>query len=358
MLDVRELTTADNEAWDQLVVASPQGNVFQRTAWLAMVQATEPDLRLFRLGCFADQRLVGGQSMFTHRQFGLERSATFDFFYCGPMLTTDCRGSGAHLNARGYATADALANALAARVPCVAMEAHPSLADARPFIYAGWEVSPLYTHIWPLSEPEAVWAAMNREKRRIINQALKRFHFGSAADDATVAHFLALYQQTVLKFCWRPSASWQALFQERFRWMNARDGCRLYTARTADGELVAAVAVLLSREDGTAYLWRQGSAVGYVPAGVVPALYWHVACELAREFAFVNFGGSPQESLSHFKDYLGAQPRLHFRLAKTHSRAQRLLHDAALRGKDVVYNAVMAGRCRAQEFFRKEAPCN
>jgi len=72
MLTVRELTSADDAAWDQLVVASPQGNVFQRSAWLDMMRATEPGQRLFRLGCFDGARLVGGQAMFCHREFGLE----------------------------------------------------------------------------------------------------------------------------------------------------------------------------------------------------------------------------------------------------------------------------------------------
>ena len=348
MLTVRTLTSADDAAWDQLVVASPQGNVFQRSTWLAMMQATEPEPRLFRLGCFDGERLVGGQAMFCHREFGLELSTTFDFFYCGPMVAPDSHGRQAHVSATGYAIVSALAEALSARLPYVDMEAHPTFEDARPFIYAGWEVLPLYTHIWPMAQPEAVWLAMNREKRRIIKQALSRFRFGADCDAETLTHFLELYRQTVLKFSWRPSFDWQRLFQERFRWMNERDGCRLYTARTAAGELAAAVVVLLSREDDTAYLWRQGSAPERVTEGVVPALYWYAAQELAREFAFVNFGGSPQASLSRFKDYLGAQPRLHFRLVKNNSRARLWFYALLRHSKDVAYNTVMATRDHAR----------
>lgn len=42
-----------------------------------------------------------------------------------------------------------------------------------------------------------------------------------------------------------------------------------------------------------------------------------VAEALANEgdhWRFLNFGGSPQASLSLFKEYLGASPTLHFRL--------------------------------------------
>jgi len=356
-LTVRELTATDDAAWDQWVVASPQGNVFQRSDWLRMVEATEPGLRLFRLGCYDEQgRMMGGQAMFSYRHLGLELSATFDFFYCGPLLAPDRRWNQAHLSATGYATVSALAEGLSARLGHVEMETHPTLGDVRPFIYGGWEVFPVYTHIWSMAEPEAVWAAMSREKRRIIKHALGKFHFGCAADENTIARFLELYRQTVLKFSWWPSADWQTMFRERFRWMNARDGCRLYTARSEDGELVAAVAVLLSREDGTAYLWRQGSSQEGVVEGVVPALYWYAGKELAGEFPLVNFGGSPQVSLSHFKDYLGAQPRLHFRVAKTTSHVRLALYTAALRGKDAAYNTLMRLKDKGQSLLRRRSP--
>jgi hypothetical protein len=69
---------------------------------------------------------------------------------------------------------------------------------------------------------------------------------------------------------------------------------------------------------------------------------------LAREFAFVNFGGSPQASLSRFKDYLGAQPRLHFRLVKNNRRARLWVYAMLRRSKDMAYNTVMALRDHAR----------
>ncbi len=103
---------------------------------------------------------------------------------------------------------------------------------------------------------------------------------------------------------------------ERFRWMRERDGCRLYTAHTASGELVAGLVTLLSRADQTAYFCRQGSLAEHVAAGILPALYWHTATDLADEFPLTNFGGSLQASLSRFKDHLGARAVLHFQLMR------------------------------------------
>jgi len=123
--------------------------------------------------------------------------------------------------------------------------------------------------------------------------------------------------------------------------MRQRDGCRLYTARTAAGDLAAGVVVLLSREDATAYLWRQGSSPDLVQAGGIPALYWHAASDLAAEFPNVNFGGSPQASLSQFKDYLGAEAVPHFALSRCKRRYRIAALERAQWVKDTVYNLAM-----------------
>ncbi|MFZ5918251.1 MAG: GNAT family N-acetyltransferase [Chloroflexota bacterium] len=341
MVEVRELETNEYPAWNDLVADSPQGNVFLRADWLHMLGETDPDLGLLILGCFDKNRLVGGQAVTCQRRWGMTLSASFEFFYNGPLLSPDMPDQRASRVAKQRQILSALAEGMSARLAYIDVDTHPSFQDARPFLRSGWQVEPIYTHIWRMDDIERAWLDMNREKRREIKRAGEQFVFGVEESDPAMDAFLPLYHGTMGKFSWRPSARWEAIFRRRFHWMQERDGCRLYTARTEGGQLVGGVVVLLSRQDNTAYLWRQGSARGFVEAGGIPALYWHAATDLAGEFPNVNFGGSPQLSLDRFKDYLGAEAVMHFRLVKCNSRYRLAVFERALKSKDIVYNLVM-----------------
>jgi hypothetical protein len=159
---------------------------------------------------------------------------------------------------------------------------------------------------------------MNREKRREIRRAIDGFRLGpEATSDSNLDTFMTLYRAAMQKFSWYPTPHWEAVVRQRIRWMEEQQACRLYTARTGNGDTLAALLVLISPEDETAYYWRMGYDAPGRDASVVPALYWQAARELRQELPalrWVNFGGSPQASLSQFKDYLGATPTEHFRL--------------------------------------------
>ena len=339
---VRLLGTQDYPLWNQLVATAPEGNVFLRSEWLQMLCETDPRLRFLIIGCFDDrERLLAGQALTYWRKWGLNIAAHFEFFYDGPLLARLPDKGTAHQAAHATALFSALQEAVTEQVEVIEVETHPALHDIRPFLYGGWQAKPLYTHLWRMERVESVWADMNREKRREIGHAQRIFTFGADESEQAVSSFLELYAETMQKFSWRPSVEWEDIFRQRFRWMRERDGCRLYLARTAQGKTAAGVVVLLSREDGTAYLWRQGSAEVQRESGVVPALYWAVASDVANEFATINFGGSPQPSLGAFKDYLGATPTLHFQLNYCSRPLQLHLLEQAWRLKDHVYNLGM-----------------
>jgi hypothetical protein len=342
MLAVRELGREDYAVRNQLVADSPQGNVFLHADWLQMLGDTDPDLRSLILGCFDDEgRLVGGQAVTYHQRWGMDISATFEFFYSGPMVAP-VAGNQAGGVTRAAAIVSALAEALAERLAYVEFETHPAFGDVRPFLYAGWQVVPTYTHIWPMDDVDRAWRAMSQGKRRRIERARKQFTFGVEEGDAVLDEYLPLHHQTVRKFYWQPSPTWEAIFRRRFHWMRERDGCRLYTARTGTGELAGGELVLLSREDETAYIWQQAFDREYLAQGISPALDWYAASDLATEFPQVNFGSSPYPSLAQFKDEMGAEPVVHFTVRKNNARFRWAIYQRALKLKDRVYNLAMS----------------
>lgn len=342
MPSVRELTPAEYPAWHRLLAEAPEGNACQRADWLGLLCATDPADQFVILGYFDDQdQLEGGWATTYRSQWGLKSTGRAEFFYSNPVLAACPQYNYSRQTTQRWTMVSALAEALAERIPLIEVECHPRFTDVRALQFAGWEVRPLYTHVWDMTQPQQAWHEMNREKRRQIRHVQQQYAFGTAEDPESVRQFIQRYHETMAKFGWWISPAWEATFVERFRWMRARDACRLYTARAMDGSLAAGVVVLLSREDQTAYLWRQGSGAEHLATGVVPALYWQVASDLAEEFATVNFGGSPQASLSRFKDFLGARAVPHFQVVRNRRPWRAAAQTQALWLKDRVYNASM-----------------
>jgi ribosomal protein S18 acetylase RimI-like enzyme len=340
-MQAREIRPDEHDAWNQLLVAAPEGNVFARTDWLEMLCRTDPTLSILRLGCFDGQSLVGGQILCHKRMWGLDLATEFEFFYSGPFVLPSRKTGLFHQVSRRFQVVSVLADALDNGLAELHWEAHPALRDARPFIYAGWDVRVAYAHIWRLADVEATWMGMNREKRREIKAAQARYHFAQENTRRALDAFLQLYRASMLKFAWWPSQRWEDQLRERFQWMIARDGCRLYTARTQEGKLVAGCLVLLSREDHAAYLWRQGSAEAHQRQGVVPALYWHAAATLADEFHSANLGGSPSPTLSLYKDYLGAEVVPHYCISRNNQPIRLAMARTAQVAKDKVHSLGM-----------------
>lgn len=348
----RELTREDDAAWNQLVTESPQGNAFIRAECLQMLCATDPDLQLVRVGCFDDARLVGGQAVIYHVRWGMTITPPFEFFYNSPLLAPMPRTQRASRTPLQIEILGLLAQAIAQRITVVEFETHPALPNVRAWIELGWNVRPAYSHVWDLHDPERTWGEMNREKRRAIKHAFEQFTFGRDESEATLDAFLPLYHQTMGKFSWRPSPKWQAIFRARFRWLAECDQCRLYIARASNGELVGGVVALLSREGRTAYLFRQGSHSTFRDANGVPALYWHAARDVAGDFQHVDFGGSPQPSLGRFKDFLGAETTLHFKITHCNNPRRWRTYETALTFKDMTYNFLMRFARRPIHFLR------
>ena len=341
MLQVRELETAQSHAWDEMVSRSPQGNSFLRSEWLQMLCHTDPDLHVQLLGVFDRERLVGGQPVLWHARWQVPLATKFEFFYGGPLLAESPRAGSPAFAPVQNKILELLAHELAQRLDLIEFETSPRLPDVRSYLEARWNVQPVYTHLWHIDSLEKTWAEMNGEKRREIKRARGEFVFSRDDSDAALDAWLPLYRKTMEKFFWYPSPHWGNIFRKRFAWLRERDGAHLYVAHNQAGELCGGVVTLHSREDKTVYLFKQGSDPNARDLGMIPALYWHVAQDVAADFPWIDFGGSPFLSLSHFKDYLGAHATVHFQVSYQKPSFRLALYQAAYRAKNQVYVKLM-----------------
>lgn len=350
---VIRLDASYDKQWDKLVAASPQGNSFLETDWLRMLVDTSKDgLQVDRVGCLGkDGTLKAGWALpFQIYRGGTRRSFGFGLRYSGPLLDASLTTDPRNVIHRGRTLSDLSEYALT-HYDLVVAEAHPALQDLRMFIYDGWRVVPEYMHAWDLRESEANFGNMNAEKRREIRRGLEAYRYGrDDITDANFDEFMRLYQTTMqLRHEVGLGSAWTEQFRTRIRWMDQRDGCRLYTARSETGELMAGVTVLMSPADQTAYYWMAAYDQVHRDSRLVPALYWYVGQQLIEtvpEFHYANLGTSPQKSLCQFKDFLGASPVLRFTLLHERKSLRSLVLNSYEQAKNVLRRYVHLWRAR------------
>lgn len=327
------------EDWEALVKVSPTANRFQHLDCLQMLEETDSyHTRFLRLGVYnAKGSLRAAWALPYRAHLGLRYSTYFEFYYAGPMLHPDLETGSVHVAKERLDILHLLAQTFSERLHVIEAESHPRLNDLRGLQYAGWTLRALYTHVWEFNDPDVVFAAMNRERRRLIRRAGEHYTFAPLHGNDSSDAFIHLYRELVKKFDWTPLPRWDHDLKQRLAWLRDRDAGLVYGARDEEGRLCAAVILLLSREDRTVYLWR----CGYIPDQnahtVIPALYWNACLHIRDQWNLpftANFGGSPRRTLSHFKDYLGAKPVLHFKLIRDRPGPPAATWRALRRGKE------------------------
>jgi len=302
-LSVRELTAGESSVWDELVLSSRQGAVYLLHDFLKMWAETEPGLHLTRIGCYDEQgRLVGGQAIFHRKVLGVRVQNNLSIAHTStPILPQTVQDQGR----KRYQILEMLARESSRLFPYLRAEFHPSLIDARPFLEQGWRVVPKYTHLWDISDPEALLSNMQRKRRYYVRNAQKNLTFGGETGDSALREFVHLYRADMKKFNWRPERSWDETFTERVLWMEGRGCFRLYSCRTKEGRLLGMVTVILSRMNQTAYGWLMAYDHSGGNQEFTPAINWFVAQELSSEFRSYDIGESYRPSLYTAKDSLG-----------------------------------------------------
>lgn len=274
-------------------------------------------MKIQRMGVEGENgQLMGGWALPYRSHLGVKYSTYFEFFNAGPMLVPELETGSVHVSKKRMDTLMGLAQAHKETLHIIEAESHIRFQDARALHYSGFTLQTLYTHVWDFSDPNAVLAAMNRERRRLIRLAGEQYRFGRMEGTDAANEFIRIYRQLIRKFNWTPLARWDDDLRNRLDWLQKNDlGC-IYGAWDESGSLRAAVILLLSKEDRTVYLWR----CGYIPDKgantVIPALYWNACQHIFHEWGaplYANFGGSPRLTLTQFKDYLGAEAVPHFK---------------------------------------------
>lgn len=168
-MKIRELTSSERPAWDEL--ARRHGSLFNRLDWLDLFGS-----RMRLLGLFdAGDTLVGGAAVYAERRGGLTvfRRAPFTPT-CGPFLAVKSSNPVAVLEER-RAAVECLASWLDERHPALCMlPLDRRIADALPFFWRGYKVVPQYTYLLDLAPPlEQIRRQMSPDRRNDVSKAVR-----------------------------------------------------------------------------------------------------------------------------------------------------------------------------------------
>jgi hypothetical protein len=170
----------------------------------------------------------------------------------------------------------------------------PELTDVRPFQWADWDVSPLYTFRLPLVDPEEARAGWSAGARRTFDRGRERYEFRSADDsaDAVVTLCLSGYERAGRT----PPLSARGLEDLVARQVE-RGLASCYTAHE-NGRSDPDAGIVVLGTGSSAYYWIAGS----IPGPAMTVLIGKLMDELSSEgFEFFDLVGANTPSVAEFK---------------------------------------------------------
>jgi len=250
-------------------------------------------------GIWEGERLRAGLVVYTRRR-GPYRAAALPPFVVPSPLLLDGPLAEADVHAR-RTPLDALLGLLAERFHQVSVALHPSVADARPFAWAGWRVRPAYTYQVPLAPGRTVTEGWSGAPRRLLAQAAGDY---AVEAGAPVAEAVAL----VAASHGRQRQEFDAVRAQALSERAAAAGlAAVFVARRGG----AAEAGLVALHDGrTAHYWLAGSVPGPAMTVLLAA-----ALEALRDCGVgtFDFHGANTPSVAEFKRRLGGRLVPYFR---------------------------------------------
>ena len=247
----------------------------------------------------------------------------------GPFRTAGLPPFGPHtplLLRRPYSEADAhyrrtplgpLLQLLAASYDSVRLDLRPGFGDVRPFDWAGWKASPLYTYRAPLGGGEPQIGTWSGSTRRTYENEGEAFSLESdaVAPETLVDLCTASYERHGRRL---PGPGPEALTRTVSRLCEA-DLARVVGLRRRDTGAIEAAAGLLLDSDRT-YYWLGGSR----PGPSMTVLLGHLLSRKLLPSEEIDLMGANTPSIAEFKRKFGATLTPYYRIEATPSLLLRL----------------------------------
>ena len=306
---------AARAAYAALYAASPQRTVFASLAYADAVCAAFPLEGRLALALGPDGAADVGAVLFEKRTGPLRQAVVPPLTpHTGPLLA----------GAVGLATAERLAawlGAVTARYDHVAFHLSPAVADARPFVWAGFRVTPRYTYLGPAGldgAPPYVRKMMRENGPRRVDGSVRETGIAVRRDDGAAAD-AGRFTAGAFERKGEDSPVEAGRAERLVRGVVAAGAARILVAERLDGTRVGAVAT--AHDDTTGHFWVGAGERGPSMLLLMAATAEGLAASGHRQFDLV---GANLQSIATFKRRFGLPLVVYYRAAWTGSRLLRL----------------------------------
>jgi hypothetical protein len=186
----------------------------------------------------------------------------------------------------------------------------PTYTDPRPYRWQGFDVGSAFTYELDLAATttEAVQGSFSKSLRREIRDAEDLdLHVAVEGTEAV----REVYDDTRARYHEQDESyalEWEYV-RDLTTTLAAEDRCRVYVARTPDGEFVSGIAALYSND--AAYFWLGGARTTYENVSVNSLLHWRIVADIIEEpplgsVTKYDLMGANTERLCRYKSKFGA----------------------------------------------------
>lgn len=296
-VDSREITGGDLSQWDNLVAHSPHGTIFHTTAWLnACAEFTGKKLRIF--GCFRDDTLVGGCSLFIGKKWGFLSFAESNsgFTPYGGFILSPFPTKSVH---KQETVSSQIIESL---IDCIKKEHYisivvwnsPEFLDIRPFMVRGWRSHLQYTYDFDLGVD--IESHIDTRLKKTLRRAEKeQFIFESSSD---TSKFYSLLCETYARKNLKPAAS-KRFITDVCLFIRDKNCGEMVVAKTPEGEIACAEIVVWDTKK--AYRWAAASDARFLESGAPSLLLFTILKSLKeKNIPKINLMGANTAQLSRF----------------------------------------------------------
>lgn len=305
-----------------MVLQSPQGSIYSLPEYLDILCSVAGG-QFKLLSCCKGEEIIGGIALYeTDQRFGKLVSNRLLLYYNGIVMKAHNSSYPSQRTSKDIEITSALEAELSSSdYSRIVLHNRSSLNDVRPFLSKGWEVTPSYTYVVPVSDYDSMWAKVEQNQKRLVKRCESRGVVLTEDDDFD--SFYRMHIETH-KRKGAPLYLPHDAFKLYFEKLSKLGMCKLFHARMDDGSSIAAQLVLMCGHPVTHTVCAVADGE-HLKLGSTPFLRVKVFERLAELGCEANdLTDADLNPVTRFKSQLGGDLEMTIVLRKTNSTGLRV----------------------------------
>lgn len=313
-IEVRELDNLEYGLWDELVEKSPYGTIFHNSDWLAICRdVLNKNLKIY--GCFQNDELIGGCSLFIKKMAGIFKMASsacemtpYGGFIIKQSPSTKVREQELLYNAiiesfQKYVKVKKFNH--------LSLVNSPDFKDIRQFIYNKWTPDVKYAYYFDLRND--IWDSLSKNVRWTVRKADKSGVVIRKETNSKV--YNELFKMTFEKQNLIPPVSLN-FFKKILDVLILKKFGEMWIAEMPSGEPISAE--IITWDNKRAYRWSAASNHKLKDTGSTSLLLYTIFQDLkSRDFKEINLMAANTPHLAKFISSFNPKLVPYYRMEKS-----------------------------------------